>query len=194
VLPKFSLAGETLRLRSIYGWKNSVAQYAQLVIGLRKRRLLVGTTVLLLLIPIFTMVKRPVPGSAEAHHERLAYLRANFDIWKKPATRSDYFRLSTLKHYAAGKPSLSDYIKEVEDHQLALVEMGVYERREFQLQRGLGDGAFYTNFHNAMSNSSCDPVWFIHFDDRLTNWVRITCRKLDMPSVARTIRQLDKAK
>jgi hypothetical protein len=161
------------------------------MIGLRKRMFLIGTTFLLLIILIFCLVKRPVPGSAEDHHERLAYLRANFDIWKKPVTPRDYFRLSTLRHYAAGKPSLGAYIKEQEDHQLALIEKGVYERREFELQRGMGDGAFYTNFCNAMSNSSCDPVWFIHFNDSLTNWVRITCRKLDMPFVSRTIRQWD---
>jgi hypothetical protein len=157
-----------------------------------KRRGLIGLAALLLLVLIFILVKRPAPGSVEEHYERLAYLRANHDIWKKPVTRGDYFRLSTLRHYAAGKPSLEAYLKEREKRELALVGMGVYERREFTLQRRTLDGNFFTNFSNAMSNSGCDPVWFIHFDGSLTNWVRITCRKSDMSSVSNVIRRLDR--
>jgi hypothetical protein len=156
-----------------------------------KRGILVATAGLLLIFPMLEQtVKRPAITTAAEHYEHLTYLRANPDIWKEPTTHREYFRLSTFRHYAAGKPSLKQYLDQCEEHQLALIKAGVYERREFKLERGL-NASFVTNFLNTISNSAVEQSWFMNFDDSKTNSVRITCRKLDMPLVSRVIRRVE---
>jgi hypothetical protein len=159
--------------------------------GKKKRAVLVATAGVLLIVLIVELTKkRPAPGSVEENYERLVYLRANCDLWREPSSGRDYFRLSTLRYYLAGKPSLKGYLDECEELQVALIKAGVYERREFKLERGL-NALFVSNFLKTMSNSAGDQSWFLDYDDTQTNSVRITCRKLEMPSVSRVIRQLD---
>jgi hypothetical protein len=52
-----------------------------------------------------------------------------------PRTWKDYFRPRTWGWYLHGKKSIDRTIKEIDEHQKALVQLGYFEQREFILKQ-----------------------------------------------------------
>lgn len=171
---------------------------------MRGKRFILLTATLTVAIVFTLIVSSSSRGSVRYHVDRLAYLRhldylpqprdkdapSELDSKGRPVHLADYLRFRTWRWYWRGGLDITKFIQEQKKHQQALIQLGYYERREFTLTNRAIDPQLLTMITNGVLTES---VW-MHMDDSKPKWLRVTARKVDMPTVERSVATFDTSK
>jgi hypothetical protein len=177
-------------------WRLRAAWLASLVVSsigtMRKAKLIVFVLTALVVASIAVLVtSSPRPGSIPYHLQRLGALRQE-QPFIGPSSFRDYFRSRTWLWYLQGRPSISDSIAEMEEHQQALIHLGYFERRKLTFSHRTLDAHVWSEFRSAISNSAlADWRYMLHLDDSRPSVIRVTACKSDVPVFERIVSQID---
>jgi hypothetical protein len=136
------------------------------------------------------------PDTVAYHLKRAERLRYGDVLKGAPKKALDYLQPKTWQWYRAGRPTEESLVRELEKHLLALIRLGYFERRVFQLQKRPLDVQFWNAYTTVLSNSPLkDQRWFaqrgfVHgYQQR--HFILMTGSPSDIPVFERSLSQMD---